>query len=66
MSVREGYWRIGVRALEGVCHLVGGANFTGMIQTKKAELRNTLKVHVFPSPFTFLNFPTSLQMCLLL
>ncbi|CAI8015239.1 hypothetical protein GBAR_LOCUS9463, partial [Geodia barretti] len=43
VSVRESYWRIGVRGLEGVCHQVGGANFTGMTQTKKTELRNALK-----------------------
>ena len=49
VSVRESYWRIGVRGLEGVCHQVGGANFTGMTQTKKTELRNALKVHVSPS-----------------
>ena len=44
VSVREGYWRIGVRGLEGVCHQVGGANFTGMTQIKKTEMRNALKV----------------------
>ncbi|CAI8031317.1 Condensin complex subunit 1 [Geodia barretti] len=47
VSVRESYWRIGVRGLEGVCHQVGGANFTGMTQTKKAELRNALKMMVY-------------------
>ena len=44
VSVREGYWRIGVRGLEGVCHQVGGANFTGMTQIKKTEMMNALKV----------------------
>ena len=44
VSVREGYWRIGVRGLEGVCCQVGGANFTGMTQIKKTEMRNSLKV----------------------
>ena len=44
VSVREGYWRIGVRGLEGVCHQVGGANFSGMTQIKKTEMRNSLKV----------------------
>ena len=47
VSVREGYWRIGVRGLEGVCHQVGGANFTGMTQIKKTEMRNALKVTFF-------------------
>ena len=42
--MREGYWRIGVRGLEGVCHQVGGANFTGMTQIKKTEMRNSLKI----------------------
>ena len=65
VSVRESYWRIGVRGLEGVCHQVGGANFTGMTQTKKAELRNALKVRVFPSlpPSQLPSLPSSLQMC---
>ena len=44
VSVREGYWRIGVRGLEGVCHQVGGANFTRMTQIKKTEMRNALNV----------------------
>ena len=65
VSVREGYWRIGVRGLEGVCHQVGGANFTGMTQTKKTELRNALKVHVFSlsfsSPLNFPSIPSSLE-----
>ena len=49
VSVREGYWRIGVRGLEGVCRQVGGANFTTMTQIKKNELRNALKVIFFIS-----------------
>ena len=55
VSVREGYWRIGVRGLEGVCHQVGGANLTGMTQIKKTEMRNALKVTFFLAlpPFGF-------------
>ena len=55
VSVREGYWRIGVRGLEVVCHQVGGANFSGMTQIKKTEMRNTLKVIFFLAlpPFGF-------------
>ena len=62
--MREGYWRIGVRGLEGVCHQVGGANFTGMTQIKKTEMRNSLKVIFFLAlpPFGFFH---SLKMSLL-
>ena len=63
VSVREGYWRIGVRGLEGVCHQVGGANFTGMTQIKKTEMRNSLKGHFLscsPSIWVFHSLKISL------
>ena len=62
VSVREGYWRIGVRGLEGVCHQVGGANFTGMTQIKKTEMWNALKVIFFLAlpPFGFFTLKISL------
>ena len=47
VSVREGYWRVAVKGLEGACRQVGGANLTRMPQAKKTELRNTLKVRKY-------------------